>query len=255
VIPHYIDGRVQRIKVRRLSEHLRSPNDERYWAVAGSSASPMLIGKSRKAQVVIETDLDSLMVHQAAGDRVGVISMGSANNRPDARTHQVAAEADVLLCSLDNDPAGYCGLRWWLKHYPKAKHWPAPFGKDPGDLVKRYDVREWILTGLPPIYHVRPSPLDRVSEGGEAGKEKAAEQEKPKLPHSVKRLDALLKRYPVWIINTDERTAMQQAKGFHNESVLAEISSLVFYDRDCMRHIANHPADRIDRGNFQSAVD
>lgn len=257
VIPHYIESRIQRIKVRRLSEHLRSPDDERYWAVAGSSASPMLLGKNKKAQVIIETDLDSLMVYQAVGDLVGVISLGSANNRPDARTHAVAAAADVVLCSLDHDPAGIAGMRWWVDHYPKVRHWPSPFGKDPGDSIKRFDIREWILTGLPPVYHVRPSPLDRVSEGeaadqgGEAGKEKAVEQKKPKLPESVERLGALLKRYPVWIINTDERTAIQQAKGFHNEPVLAKISSLVFYDQDCMDHIANHPADRIDRKNFQ----
>jgi hypothetical protein len=194
------------------------------------------------------------MVYQAAGDRVGVISMGSATNRPDARTHAVAAAADVLLCGLDNDPAGYAGLRWWETHYPQARPWPAPFGKDPGDSVKRVNVRQWILEGLPPIYHVGPSPLDRVCEGGaadpgcEAGEEQAIGQ--PDLPASVERLEALLKRYPVWIINTDQRTAMQQAKGFHNESVLAEISSLIFFDPDCREHIANHPAERIDRNNI-----
>ena len=60
-------------------------------------------------------------------------------------------QAEVILVALDTDEVGIkSAWNWWLETFPKAKRWPVPAGKDPGEAYKEgVDIRKWILAGLP----------------------------------------------------------------------------------------------------------
>lgn len=61
---------------------------------------------------------------------------------------------------MDDNGAGGKGARWWLAQYPRAKRWPVPEGKDPGDYVRDHggDLRAWVLAGLPPVLRLPLEP-------------------------------------------------------------------------------------------------
>ena len=77
--------------------------------------------------------------------------MGSASNRPDQEIDKELRAAGLLLIALDSDQAGASeSWKWWLKHYPNAKRWPVPIGKDPTEAKQAgLCLRSWILAGLP----------------------------------------------------------------------------------------------------------
>lgn len=173
VIPYIVDDRVQRIRIRRPKSDLKEPADPPYYFVPGSSPAIMLIGKNMKAYMVVESELDGILIAQAAGDLVGVMAMGTATSKPDEQCAVHLSKAEDILVSLDSDTAGNNGSDWWLDAYCQAVRWHMRCGKDPGEMFKKVDVRQWVLAGLPPVYHYRNGPfrLNRFTEG------KAADQE------------------------------------------------------------------------------
>lgn len=261
VIPYIFGGRLLRIRIRRPKEDLRSDADPRYYFVPGSSAAIMIIGRGRRAVMVLETELDGLMVHQEAGDLVQVIAMGTATSKPDTACAAVLKDADVLLISLDYDQAGAKGSKWWTEGtYPQALLWPPACGKDPGDMHPHVDVRNWVLAGLPPVYHVGSSALRsdtvrgaqlseappcRVTEdcpvGGTAGRD---------LPATVRELGEMLQKYPLRINNGGADDVIDTGEGFDNPDVRARFEDLVFNDQECGRYLLKHHDSIIDGGNF-----
>lgn len=146
VIPCFAGGLLVRLRIRRPE-----PGDgPRYVVLSGSASSPLTLGKG-SAWVVVESELDGLLLHQEAGDLVGVLSMGNAQSRPDQETHQLLKAARLILVSLDTDAAGAKeAWGWWKKHYPHAKRWPVPVGKDPSEAMQKgLNLRSWVLAGLP----------------------------------------------------------------------------------------------------------
>jgi hypothetical protein len=67
---------------------------------------------------------------------------------------------------------------------------------------------------------------------------------------SLIELQDLLSRYPVKIVATATRMAMQPAAWFRNEAVLKRISRLVFFDPHCWEFLQDHAADVVDGSNF-----
>jgi DNA primase len=146
VIPHLVAGHVHRLRVRRPD-----PGEgPRYVIIPGSGAAPLTLGTGA-AWVVVESELCALLLAQEAGDLAGVLSMGNAQARPDAETHQALKEAGLILIALDSDQAGAReAWQWWAKHYPTAKRWPCPISKDPTEAKQAgLDLRSWIRAGLP----------------------------------------------------------------------------------------------------------
>jgi len=147
VIPFEKDGTVIRLRVRR-------PNPKtggRYIAVTGSAMPPMLLGAERGLPaVVVESELDGLLVYQAAGGRAAVIALGFAQGRPDKEAHAILKAAPRILVALDYDRAGKeSWLKFWRKYYRQAIRWPVPAGKDPVEAFQGgVDLAEWIRTGL-----------------------------------------------------------------------------------------------------------
>jgi len=148
VIPHVIGGAVHRLRIRR-----GDPGDgPRYIAVSGSSMAPMAWGRDKAAAVIVESELDGLLLNQEAGDLAGVVTMGSAQAKPDRITHETLTATPVILVSLDSDEAGAkASWKFWLETYPNAKRWPTPYGKDPSEAAQKgLNIRTWVEAGLTP---------------------------------------------------------------------------------------------------------
>lgn len=148
VIPMMEGGNVTRIRVRR-----KDPGaGDRYILISGSQTAPMVWPVKGKAQaiMIIESELDGLLVHQAAGDLVAVVAMGSAQAKPDLSLDRLIRAGGFILNSLDYDEAGSkAAWSFWAVHY-QAKRWPCIRGKDPGEMFKAgVNIRAWVSAGLP----------------------------------------------------------------------------------------------------------
>lgn len=145
VIPVFRADAISRIKIRRPNPALQGGSNQRYIHVAGGHVKPMLLGKAKAACVVVESELDALLLHQVAGDVVTPIALGSANIRPDLETVGIINSAPLIV-SLDFDAAGGKeSWNFWAKTFSRARCWPVPVGKDPGEAFKSgVDLRAWI---------------------------------------------------------------------------------------------------------------
>jgi DNA primase len=154
-IPCFRDDLIQKIQIRRSkSGNFDAPPEQggRYVLVAGSSGKvPVILGNHNNYFVVVESDLDAILLHQEAEDIVSTVSLGSAANKPDKEINDFLKQAETILVALDTDEAGKkSAWNWWMAHFPKAKRWPVPGGKDPGEAYEKgIDLRKWIRAGLP----------------------------------------------------------------------------------------------------------
>lgn len=145
VIPAMDEGKVARLRIRRPE------GEPRYYFVPGSDTRPMAWGLERPAAVILESELDGLLLHQEAGDLAGVVSLGSAQAKPDRITHDALAKLELLLIALDSDDAGAkASWNFWPETYGrKAKRWPVLRGKDPSEARQNgFDLREWTIAGI-----------------------------------------------------------------------------------------------------------
>lgn len=271
VIPYYdADGVLQRIRIRR-------PDGEpRYYVLPGSSMSVMMIGKERKAYVVVESELDAIAC-AAACPLAGAVALGSVAAKPDIQAEESLRAALSILLAVDYDDAGKKAVAWWLEHYSNCRRWPVPIGKDPGDARKMgMDLEQWIKAGLPPALTIETGSAvsirkesDRIEENGKesnrnvenvkesestqgAVSSKASETTasyvyRPNLPPSVLELYELLQKNPgVQIINSESRfTVLRNGK-----YVGGRINELVFRVPEVTDYIFAHPEDVIDATNF-----
>jgi hypothetical protein len=146
VIPCYQQGQLHRLRIRKPE------GEPRYYLVPGSGTAPMILGRSLKAFVIVESELDAIMVYAHSRDLAGVISQGNSTAKPDTGSAAILDKALAILIALDSDEAGIRAARWWQQQYPQAERHPVPVGKDPGDAYKAgVDIREWVKLGLPPI--------------------------------------------------------------------------------------------------------
>lgn len=157
VIPAYTPEKsLSRIKIRRPYPESGPEwaRGTRYWMIKGSSPATWVINPHARVFVLVETELDAILIFQAAGDLVGTIPLGSATNRPDKLAFKILQEASLILNALDFDQAGSKqAWTWWTKNFPSNhERWPVPSGKDPGEAFQAgVDIREWIKAGIPPL--------------------------------------------------------------------------------------------------------
>jgi len=147
VIPLIVGGAVHRLRIRRSN-----PGDgARYVVASGSSSSPTTWNITRTAAVIVESELDGLLLNQAAGDLCGAVAMGTATAKPDTATHAALKAAAVVLVALDSDEAGArAAWRFWPDTYgTKARRWPTVQGKDASAArLNGLDLRAWVVAGL-----------------------------------------------------------------------------------------------------------
>ena len=151
VIPIVSNGAVVRLRIRRPA------GEPRYYIVPGSDMRPMILGQGKQAVVIVESELDGLLLHQEARDMVATVALGTATGKPDSDTERLLKQAEAILIALDFDDAGArASWQYWVSAYPKARRWPVPVGKDPGEAFQKgLNIRAWIKVGLP----VKPSSL------------------------------------------------------------------------------------------------
>ena len=96
------------------------------------------------AAVLTEGEFDAMLLHQEAGDLVGVITLGSASPRHFETWLPWLLKAERLLVAYDNDAEGREGLEYWLKTTKRAREMRVPAGKDVSDFWKAGgDLRAW----------------------------------------------------------------------------------------------------------------
>jgi hypothetical protein len=243
VIPYIIDGVIQRIRIRRPE------GEPRYYVLPGSSMSTMIIGRDRRAFVIVESELDAVAV-VAGNSLAGSAAMGSVSAKPDAETYGILKGSLQILNALDYDAAGAKAMAWWTEQFGQCDRWPVPRGKDPGDAARLgIDLESWIKAGLPPAMTIEAGAQKKEKELTRPPEKEKADEVKasPELPPLIMELYRLLRGNPgVKIITTVERfTVLRNGK-----YTGGRINELVFRVPGVTDYILNHPAEEIDGTNF-----
>jgi DNA primase len=147
VIPLISQGDVIRLRIRR-----DAPSDgKRYVYVSGSSPAPLIIGKDKAANIIVESELDALLLSQEAGDLCGTVALGTAAAKPDIEAHALLKHTPLILIALDTDDAGAkASWNFWPETYgAKVKRWHTIQGKDASEAkANGLDLRTWIIAGM-----------------------------------------------------------------------------------------------------------
>ncbi|HBJ75259.1 MAG TPA: alpha helicase [Syntrophaceae bacterium] len=249
VIPYIIDGIVYRIRIRRPE------GEPRYYVLPGSSMATMIIGRDRRAYVIVESELDAIAV-VANNTLAGAVALGSVSAKPDADAHAVLRGALQILNALDyGDEGGGAkaaegAMTWWAEHFDRCDRWPTPQGKDVGEAYELgIDLEKWIRKGLPPALTIgMPQTAREAAPGGAIGRgADRSDRPVPDMPPALRELYDLLRKNPaVRIINSPGRfTVLRDGK-----YVGGRISELVFRTPGVTDYLLSHPAEEIDGGNF-----
>lgn len=183
VIPRFHSGagEVVSLRIRRTAADMKESLPRlKYQAFKGATVRPLLLlpgfAQDIAGLAVVESELDAMLLAEVArrsGIICGAVGLVSNTARPDPATDEACRKASRLLLALDYDPEGSGGkastdkaVARWLGTYPRARDWPLPEGKDPGEAFRAgVDLALWLKAGLPPICRESSS----ASSGGENG--------------------------------------------------------------------------------------
>lgn len=247
VIPYIRDGVIHRIRIRTQDA------ERRYIVLPGSSKSAMLLGRDRRAFLVVESELDAIAV-MTNNELAGSVGLGSVSAKPDADAYEVLRGALQILVCLDYDEAGKKETAWWKEHFPRCDRWPVPRGKDPGEAYAMgTDLDRWIKMGLPPAITIDDQAKKKTPHPENKAKPASfplqtdSDVLSAQLPASVMELRELLRKNPsVRIINTPERFAVLRGDKY----VGGSINRLVFQNRDVRDYLSTHPGESIGWENI-----
>jgi DNA primase len=156
IIPGLVAGQVWHLKVRRAAGR------PKYTQVRGGQVA--LFGADtlpgRDVAVVTEGEFDAMLLHQEAGDLVGVVTLGSASARlPDAWVPYLLG-VRRLLVAYDADLAGTKGAAAWQALSPPTERLLPLAGKDVTDFyLARGDLRAWVQFALADCRDTTPAPV------------------------------------------------------------------------------------------------
>jgi len=145
VIPCLAAGQTWYLKVRLAT------GQAKYSQVSGGQVA--LFGADTIANhdtvVVTEGEFDAMLLHQEAGDLVGVVTMGSAAARlPDSWVPHLLG-VQRLLVAYDTDAAGAEGAARWQSVSARAKRIVPLAGKDVTDFyLAGGDIRAWVQLAI-----------------------------------------------------------------------------------------------------------
>jgi hypothetical protein len=144
IIPCEIGGSIWYLKARRAS------GEPKYMQVKGGKANALYGADTLRGQsvaVICEGEFDAMLLHQEAGDLVGVATLGSASGRLDLRTWGAyLLPIARLLVSYDLDDSGDHGAQHLTELTARARLIRVPMGdKDVTDAWKAgANLRQWI---------------------------------------------------------------------------------------------------------------
>ncbi len=156
VIPHYDEqGTLWGIKVRLP---VPSDGEHRYRAIAGSK--PTLYGVQTLAghdvAIVTEGELDACLLHQEAGDLVGVVTLGSTEGKLDGRGLAALLPMRRVLAAYDADQPGQHGAGRLAAVSARVRVVRPLVGKDLTDMyLAGGDLRAWVTYNV--ARHVPPA--------------------------------------------------------------------------------------------------
>lgn len=156
VIPCLLAGRIWYIKVRRAT------GQPKYTQVSGGQIAlfgvDTLVG--RDIAVITEGEFDAMLLHQEAGDLVGVATLGSAAARlPDAWVPYLLG-VQRLLVAYDTDAAGAEGAVMWEAFTSRVQRLLPLVGKDVTDFyLAGGDLRTWIQFAIADGRHTTSTKL------------------------------------------------------------------------------------------------
>jgi hypothetical protein len=145
IIPCLVAGRIWYLKVRR------AVGQPKYTQVSGGQVA--LFGADtltgRDVVVVSEGEFDVMLLHQEAGELVGVVTLGSAAARlPDAWVPYLLG-VRRLLVAYDTDTAGAEGAAMWQAVASCVQRLLPLTGKDVTDFyLAGGDLRAWVRFAL-----------------------------------------------------------------------------------------------------------
>jgi len=145
IIPCLVFDQVYYLKVRRAAGH------PKYTQVSGGQIA--LFGADtlpgQHVAAVTEGEFDTMLLHQEAGDLVGVATLGSAASRlPDAWVPYLLG-VRRLLVAYDRDAAGAEGAATWESLTSRVQRLLPLIGKDVTDFHSAGgDLRTWVQFAL-----------------------------------------------------------------------------------------------------------
>lgn len=149
-IPHWQESAntISGIKVR-----LSTNGPDKYRHILGSRPSLYLADHlaGHDVAIVCEGEFDALLLHQEAGDLVGVCGLGSAGNKTKALDAGLPYLLHVkrLLVATDNDAEGEQAAAAILERTQRARRLHIPQGNDVTDYWKEGgDLRAWVSAAL-----------------------------------------------------------------------------------------------------------
>lgn len=259
VIPLIIDGAVHRIRIRREKADMTPEFKLPYFVLPGSSSATMVLGDNTRAFAVIEAELDAVACAEAAGDICGMVAVGSSSTKPDAAATAAMQQALCILNALDFDAAGTKAWQWWRHEFARAKRWPVPDGKDPGEaFAKGVNLRAWVLAGLPPVFRMTGSTVldgnDHEPEDIKKAAPAVSEMAGADVPENIQTVAAWFRKYPVRIVKDAKRMRFLEDRRWaaKNPEMSRRINLTVFMDPVVFDYILKHPARVIDRDNFMA---
>ncbi|MCP4022044.1 MAG: alpha helicase [Desulfobacteraceae bacterium] len=235
IIPCFKNDKIYRIRIRRPKADIKSKSDIKYYILPGSGMEAMSINPDKKAIVVIESELDGMLIARKAGSLVGIVALGSAQNKPGTDTCIYLEKAFKILISLDYDKAGMNAWSWWKEYFRNSKLWVVPVGKDPGEAFQGgVDIKDWIIAGLPPVFTLNYISNIEVPDG----------------LYPFEELKFFLKKYPIQIIADKDRGEIVFDPGLKNRQIRYRVRQL-FYEDDEIFYFLKliHPDSLIDKDN------
>ena len=157
IVPCLVAGQVWYLKVRRAA------GQPKYTQVRGGQVA--LFGADtlpgRDVVVVTEGEFDAMLLHQEAGDLVGVATLGSASTRlPDAWVPYLLG-VQRLPIAYDADLAGAKGAATWQTLSARTERLLPLAGKDVTDFyLAGGDLRAWMQYALAAVCEPTAAPVE-----------------------------------------------------------------------------------------------
>lgn len=138
-------GDIIKVKIRR-SIWQEGDKLPKYVEISGSKRCPSLFGDvSLNVAIILESEFDSLLIQQKAGDMAFCIALGGVTKKPNEDLDRLLKKTPLLLFCLDYDEPGKKAYAFWRSVYPNLKAWPVPETKSPGDaFINGIDLRKWL---------------------------------------------------------------------------------------------------------------
>jgi len=153
-IPNYRKGELYGVHIRQFS------GEPKYVYVKGSVAVPYHLTKVDRSGApvfIVESELDAVLIYQAAGDLVHAVALASVSARPDAFTDDLIKCASHVFVCLDYDPAGLAERPWWRTNYSQSTVIFSTKGKDIGDMGFTAErLREWVVSLIEKVDRKEP---------------------------------------------------------------------------------------------------